>query len=87
MPGGGILQAYRRRQAAPGHPAGAMIGRGSEFHAELAGGGWSIHSQGTPRYGDFCDDAGGLSAKIMRYRPGNGLTGAIGEATEVRTGV
>src|SRR5262249_1556978 len=60
---------------------------GSEFHAELAGCGWSLNSQGTPRYGDLCDNAGSLSAKIMRYRPGNGLTGAIGEATEVGLGV
>ena len=58
MPGGSVLQAYRRRQAAPGHPAGTVIGRGREFHAELAGGGWSIYAQGTPGDGDLGDDAG-----------------------------
>src|SRR5215510_13719140 len=87
MPGSNILQAYRRRQTPPGHPASTVIGRSREFHAQLAGCGWSIHAQGAPRYGDLGDDAGGLSAKIMRYRPGNGLTGAIGEATEVRPGM
>src|SRR4029453_13519504 len=87
MPGGSVLQAYRRRQATPGHPTGTVIGRGSEFHAELASCRWSSHSQGMPWQGDFCDDTGGLGAKIMRYRPRSGLTGAIGEATEVRTGV
>src|SRR5262245_41731771 len=87
MPGGSVLQAYRRRQATPGHPAGPVIGRSSEFHAEQAGCGWSIHAQGTPRDGDLGDDAGGLCAKIMCYRPGNRLTGTIGEAAEVRPGM
>ena len=37
MPGRSILQAHRGGQTAPGHPAGAVIGRGRKFHAELLG--------------------------------------------------
>ena len=85
MPGGSVLQAAAGGRRS-GHPAGTVIGRGREFHAELAGGWWPIYAQGTPGDGDLGDDAGSLCAKIMRYRLGNGLTGAIGEATEVRPG-
>ena len=86
MPGSGILQAHRRRQAAPGHPAGAVIGRGSEFHAELAGGRWALHSQGSPRQGNLGDNAGGVQAKITRDCSRNGLTSAMSDATEVGLG-
>ena len=42
---------------------------------------------GTPREGDLSDNAGSIRAKIMRCRPRNGLTGAMGDTTEVCPGV
>ena len=86
MPGSSILQTHCRRQAAPGHPAGSVIGRGSEFHAELARCRWALNSQGMPWQGGLCEDAGRVIAKITRYCPRNGLTGAMSEATEVDAG-